>query len=383
MIGEPLNDTACLTKYTDVAKRATERSEVQALADSFLARNHHDTDSALEAMRQWLRNKPQTNDTGHGPEPRVDCGTVQQRVDYLGASPNCSERTILYSALGELIDPDGLRQMATIKTPFGLHTFPLEDGNPIVLDPTLPRNALLFGLHTMRNTRNGCTTAANTLAPDETMTPHEMVEFTLDIADEPASHYRNGRARVTSTERSLRRLWNGQPIAQNPHDFRNALSDIAWTFALAEQAARVSGGHGLDAVRLSSMAVQSLLTNRAYAQARNFSFSIGGRKINVNLKKATRSLTKHLGSAASEVLSTAEKVAKSAGPLAGPAIKTYLLSHGIPTQAVNAVAGKVLKSANLSPGPLGFKTPPTGTLDALAFNAAVKQITNTVTPKKG
>lgn len=382
MIGEPLNDTACLSKYTDVAKRATERSEVQTLADSFLARNNHDTDNALEAMRQWLRNKPQTNDTGHGPEPRVDCGTVQQRVDYLGENPNCSERTILYSALGELIDPNGLRQMATIKTPYGLHTFPLENGNPVVLDPTLPRNALLFGLHAMRSTRNGgCT--ANTLTPDETMTPHEMVEFTLDIADEPARHYRNGTERVTSTERSLRRLWNGQPIAQNPHDFRNALSDIAWTFALAEQAARVSGGHGLDAVRLSSMAVQSLLANRAYAQARNFSFSIGGRKISVNLKKATRSLTKHLGGAASEVLTTAEKVAKSAGPLAGPAIKTYLISHGIPPQAVDAVAGKVLKGVNLSPGPLGFKTPLKGTLNALAFDSAVKQIANTVTPKKG
>ena len=222
MIDPPLNDFSCLTKFTDVAQKATEHSEVQRLAGGFLARNHHNVTAALGDMRRWLRNKPQVNDNGHGPEPRVDCGAVQQRVDYLGERPNCSERTILYCALGEHIDPDSIRQMATIKTSAGLHTFPLENGEPIVLDPLMTRNALLLGVHAMRNS-NGA----------EEMNPLDLVSFVLDIADEPAREYRNGRDRIDNAEQALQRAWRGQTVSECPKQFRNALSDIAWTFALA------------------------------------------------------------------------------------------------------------------------------------------------------
>lgn len=365
MIAAPINDVSCLSKFTDVAQQATERAEVQQLAERFLARNRN-TDSALRDMRRWLRNKPQLNDTGHGPEPRVDCGTVQQRVNYLGDRPNCSERTILYCALGEQIDPDSIRQMATIKTPAGLHTFPLENGDPIVLDPRMPRNALLLGVHAMRNG-----------AGATEMQPHELVSFALDLAEEPARQYRNGRTRIDNAEHALQRIFRGERVAPCPSRFRNALSDIAWTFALAEQAARVSGGYGLDAVRLSAMAVQSMMT----AQARNLSFHVGGYKIGVDTK-ALRKVRKHIGRASKDVLRTAEHVAKAAGPLAGPALKAYLLTNGIPPQAVDAIAGTVLQSAGIAPGPLGFKTPDAGSLNALAFDTAVQQLAKTA-PKKG
>ncbi len=356
MIAAPVNDVSCLSRFTDVAKQATERAEVQQLANRFLARNAS-TDAALHDMRRWLRNKPQLNDTGHGPEPRVDCGTVQQRVDYLGDRPNCSERTILYCALGEHIDPDSIRQMATIRTPAGLHTFPLENGEPVVLDPRMPRNALLLGVHAMRN------------GSASEMRPHELVSFALDLAEEPARQYRNGRTRLDSAETALQRAFRGEPVAPCPSRFRNSLSDIAWTFALAEQAARVSGGYGLDAVRLSAMAVQSMMA----AQARNLSFRIGGLKVGVD--------TKALRKARKQVLRSAKQVAKTAGPLAGPALKAYLLTNGIPPQAVDAVAGNVLKSAGIPPGPLGFRTPDAGSLNALAFDTAVQQLTKTALTK--
>ncbi len=361
MIDPPINDFSCLTKFTDVAQKATEHSEVQRLAGGFLARNHHNVTAALGDMRRWLRNKPQVNDNGHGPEPRVDCGAVQQRVDYLGERPNCSERTILYCALGEHIDPDSIRQMATIKTSAGLHTFPLENGEPIVLDPLMTRNALLLGVHAMRNS-NGA----------EEMNPLDLVSFVLDIADEPAREYRNGRNRIDNAEQALQRAWRGQTVSECPKQFRNALSDIAWTFALAEQAARVSGGYGLDAVRLSAMAVQSMMES----QARNLSFRIGGYKVGVNTK-AIRKVRKRLNRASKDVLRTAKQVAKVAGPLAGPALKAYLLSNGVPPQAVDAMAGTILKSAGIPPGPLGFQLPDPGTLNALAFESAVQNFAKT------
>ena len=46
----------------------------------------------------------------------------------------------------ELIDPRPSRQLATIDTRSGRHTFPLENGEPLVLDPAFTRNTLVGGL---------------------------------------------------------------------------------------------------------------------------------------------------------------------------------------------------------------------------------------------
>ena len=46
-----------------------------------------------------------------------------------------------------MIDPHPVRQLATLDTPVGLHTFPVENGAPVILDPRVPRNALEGGIY--------------------------------------------------------------------------------------------------------------------------------------------------------------------------------------------------------------------------------------------
>jgi len=347
VIGTPLNDLACLSKFTDVARGALEREELHDLASRFLEAGDYDTDAALDLARSWLRDKPQENDTGHGPEPRVNCGTVQQRVDYLGREPNCVERTIAYTAIAELIDPSTTRQMATIGTPGGLHTFPVEEGRyPVVLDPKVTRNGLRAGIWSLRN-GNGNASAG--------FTPDEIVSWALYLAEGQAAPVRNGPTRLASAERALERLWDNKPLAEGECSVRNSIADIAWTFALAEQAARAAGGHGIDAMRIGSMAVQRLIESRT----RNLSWR--------------------------SVKRTVVKVGRRAGRLTGPALKAYLISYGVPPQAVDRVAAEVETRADIDLGGLGFKAATPGSLEAIAQSeaAAVVARSKTNTTKEG
>ncbi len=62
-----------------------------------------------------------------GRRPTGGVPDVSQRVRIPAANPNCVERSALYLAAGEIIDPRPLRQLATIHTPIGPHTFPVEE----------------------------------------------------------------------------------------------------------------------------------------------------------------------------------------------------------------------------------------------------------------
>ena len=60
--------------------------------------------------------------------------------------PNCVERAATYVAVAELIDPRPQRQLSTALTPAGfLHTFPVEDGAVVVLDPVVSGPAAVAG----------------------------------------------------------------------------------------------------------------------------------------------------------------------------------------------------------------------------------------------
>ena len=360
MIGAPLNDVACLSKFSQVAADATGTDEVKSLARRFLKDADYHPVPALKGLRNWLRAKAQRDDTGQGPEPRIQCGPVKQRVDYLGREPNCVERSISYTAIAEVIDPDTLRQLATIATPAGLHTFPVESGRqPVVLDPAITHNSLSAGVWSIRNGPG----QGAAMAP--AFTPREMISWAITLAEDEAKRTHGGPARVRNAGSALARLWDGEPLADSNAEVRNSVADIAWTFALAEQAARLAGGHGVDVVRMTAMGVERLMHQRRFAQMRNLSFSIGGKKLRLDLGR--------LGSAIGGV-------GKQAAPLTGPALKAYLLYYGVPPQAVDAVAAVVAEETGADVEQLGLsKKKPTAaqaaqlTLATIAASDAAKK----------
>jgi hypothetical protein len=53
-------------------------------------------------------------------------------VRFGARDPNCVERAALFVGVEEMRDPGPARQLATIDTPIGMHTFPVVNGRPVV-----------------------------------------------------------------------------------------------------------------------------------------------------------------------------------------------------------------------------------------------------------
>src|SRR5689334_19303900 len=107
------------------------------------------------ALVTWIRTLPQRDDEGSPCDgPKVEACRPAQRLRVPAEDPNCVERAALYVGAAELIDPGPVRRLATVDTPSGLHTFPTEDGLPVVLDPDVSRNSLRAGLFRAGRGRN-------------------------------------------------------------------------------------------------------------------------------------------------------------------------------------------------------------------------------------
>lgn len=192
MIAEPLNDRACLDKLTHTAAAGVHRTELRDIAGRF--------DSTPQLVF-WIRSLPQRNDNGTSDgAPRVDCD-VPQRARIAADDPNCVERSLLYLAAAELIDPRPARQLATIDTPAGRHTFPVEDGEPVVLDPRLTRNGLRAGLWLIHTGPNPRITTCK-------IDPPELLAWLVELADDVAAKKdgEHGQVRVAQGERAFARL---------------------------------------------------------------------------------------------------------------------------------------------------------------------------------
>ncbi len=146
MIARPHNDRACLDAITAQVQARLESGD-PALVD--LAAQFDDTAALVEHIRAL----PQLDDTGSPCDgPRVTACRPAQRLRLPTDTPNCVERSAYYLAVAEMIDAGPVRRLATVNTPGGLHTFPTEDGAPVILDPMQSRNALRAGLfHIGRN----------------------------------------------------------------------------------------------------------------------------------------------------------------------------------------------------------------------------------------
>lgn len=231
MIGLPFNDHKCLGSITEVV------AELVTMQDPIiveLAKKYGTTSSLVE----YIRGLPQRDDDGEKHDgPKVEACEPPQRLRIGADDPNCVERAALYVAVAELIDPHPVRQLATLDTPVGLHTFPVENGSPVILDPKVPRNCL------------DCGVALQGAVPLE-IDPHQAIEWTAVIAEQDARQVRNGPSRVRRARNAVMRMVDdGIVPTQSEVDL------IGWMFALADYAARRWGSRAVAMVRTTAQAV--------------------------------------------------------------------------------------------------------------------------------
>ncbi len=235
MIGLPFNDYTCLGSITELV------AEVVATRDPViaeLAATHRTTESLIH----YIRGLPQKDDDGDANDgPKVETCEPTQRLRLPATDPNCVERSALYIAVAEMIEPRPVRQLATLDTPIGLHTFPLENGAPVILDPRISQECLDCGV----------TLAAK---GPVTIEAHDAIEWTANLAEGVARNTRNGPSRVRRARNAVMRLAD-DGIAPSQAE----VDAIGWMFALAEQAARRYGVRALSMVRTTTHAISEVL----------------------------------------------------------------------------------------------------------------------------
>lgn len=172
------------------------------------------------------------------------------------------ERAALYIAVGELIDPQPVRQLATLDTPIGLHTFPVENGAPVILDPRVPRNCL------------DCGVAALKTEP-VTIEARDAIEWTAQLAEAGAANVRNGPSRVRRARNAVMELVERGTPPASPE----VIEAIGWMLALAETMARRYGSRAIQIVRTTAQAIADLADEALARSQRNLSLDIGGTRL--------------------------------------------------------------------------------------------------------
>ena len=260
MIGLPFNDQTCLGSITEIVAELIE-NEDPIIAE--IAAKHPTTASLIS----WIRSLPQRDDDGAKKDgPKVEACDPPQRLRLPADDPNCVERAAMYVAIAELIDPVPVRQLATLDTPLGLHTFPVENGAPVILDPRVPRNCLQCGV-------------ALTAGGPVELDARDAIDYSAQLAETTARAHRNGpglRRKVRRARNAVMDLVeHGRPIAD--HGEADA---VAWMFTLAEQAAKKIGLRVLSLVRVTAQAIVNLANEAlSRAQQRNLALEIGGLRL--------------------------------------------------------------------------------------------------------
>ena len=253
MIGIPFNDLRCLGSVTEVV------AEMVANRDPVLveiAAKHTTT----ESLAEWIRGLPQRDDEGDPNDgPKQDACDPPQRLRIPAPDPNCLERAALWIGVAELIDPHPVRQLATLDTPLGLHTFPVENGAPVILDPRLPRNCLDCGVAALKN-------------GPVTIEARDAIEWTAQLAESGVASVRNGPSRVRRARNAMVRMVD-EGIVPTPEAF----DSIGWMLAVAERVARKYGARAIAIVRTTAQAIADL-ADEVLAR-RNLSLEIGGLKL--------------------------------------------------------------------------------------------------------
>lgn len=276
MIALPVNDLTCLGTITqEMADRVKANDPaIREIAERHMA-------CGTGALAAWIRSLPQRDDDGDPTDgPKIDACEPAQRLRVPATDPNCVERSALYIAVAEMIDPEPVRQLATIDTPLGAHTFPVENGAPIVLDPRVPRNCMSCGLAMV---------APGPVVVDA----RDAIEWSADLAAQGAgaTPVRNGPSRVRKGRNALMRLVD-DGVVPAPSE----VDAMGWMFALAEFAAHRYGPRAISMVRTVAYAVAEVLDEVLARSQRNIALEIGGMRLEPSpWMSALASVAGHVG----------------------------------------------------------------------------------------
>jgi hypothetical protein len=212
------------------------------------------------------------------------------------SDPNCYERTAIYLAVAERVDPYPLRRPVTVPTPSGPHTLVVEDGEPVVLDPSVDVRgafaALRDGTTSSPSGRRVRSAPLRTDAPPDGE-PEALLGWVAWIAEETAIDQcgEAGARRVERVRRIFDRLLRGEPAAR----FRSAetRAEIAWLLDVADHAANLWGADGIMGVHLarSALAMLDLLPPRSCSspvQTTEVPTATPPRNLRIHLPRAIR-----------------------------------------------------------------------------------------------
>lgn len=331
MIGVPFdnNDLTCLSAISEVMVDLVEQRDPLLIE---VAQKYPTT----QALAAWIRSLPQRDDFGTpGDGPKVVACEPVQRLRIPAPDPNCVERAALYLGAAELIDPYPVRQLATLDFDWGRHTFPIENGAPVVLDPRISAEELARGVAPGKPVAPA---PAATPAPAPAARPapvaidvREAIEYTAQLAEEGTRDLRNGPRLTWLARNAIRSLVeSGTP----PTD-EKTLDTLGWFFAQAEAVARAYGVRALTIVRTTAAAISDLVDDVLARYQRNTSFEIGGTHYNVP-----------------PWLSDAAKTVGKIGLDLGAAyVRPYLIGAGITSEMLGLVEQE-LNAEGYSLGPL-------------------------------
>jgi hypothetical protein len=329
VIVAPVNDHVCLSAIVEVVRDLVKNHDhtIREIASRF---------STTGELAAWIRSLPQHDDNGvAGEQPKVDECRPPQRLDLFSGRPNCVERAALYLACAEYIDPKPRRTLATIDTKAGKHTLPVEDGEPVILDPNQTRNALRGGL---------ALCAPGTIR----LSPARAVDFVAELAEDEAATAAGGVELVRDAREVMRGALLGMTIPDE------AIEDVAITLALAERAARAYGAAGVQVVQTTAFALADL--DRS-ARRNRIELGIGKYKIMPDVN----------------VLAGLARIGGRLGLSAGAtALRTFLAGFGVSDQLVKEIEGEMNREG-LTLGLLASPAPRPGSLAAAAASAVTKR----------
>ncbi len=307
MIAEPYNDRDCLGKITAHARERATSPEVQLIARQR---------PSLEELAAWLRTLPQDNDTGDPLDgPKVACD-VPQRLRIPTRRPNCVERSAIFLAVAENIDPSAVYALATIDTDQGRHTYPTVNGVPVVLDPVMPRNALAAGLDAI---------GAGQVGGPVALTLSQALGWALAIAEEPAASYADASEVLADAHATAWAILEAGPID------RRGLAALLWVLALAEreQARWWPGRAGAirHVVELLAERAPWLVVDPASCGCGPDGACVKCARNGWRIEWAPRRFFR----AVEDLLEPAQRAVR---PLVKPAIKLVLTSYGVPPELV-------------------------------------------------
>src|SRR5262245_35577631 len=250
MIGLPFNDLACLGAMSQIAASMVDEGDSALLE---LAAKYPTQQHAADS----LRSRPQRDDLGDPADgPRVHECEPPQRLVLDGDSPNCVERSIIFTIVQEINHPENTYQLATVDTPIGLHTFPLVNGKPIVLDPRVTPECLECGL-------------AISQSGPVAVEPRNAIAWMIDMAAQDAGQLRNGPSNVYVGRNAIRRMLDDGAVPA-PRE----IDAMGFLFALAERAAHRYGTRAISIVRTAARALANILD--MVLERRNAQINIGG-----------------------------------------------------------------------------------------------------------